>query len=224
MPGGFSYEMQTVQIDALSNASGSFKRSFEDQETGSIAVDAPVIESKYAAEALDTIFTADVVAEGYEPSKGIHRFTVTYAREVRTLTQGAQDAPLMVAYIGDVSPSSTADVAVAVASGASLDVTWNGATYAAERVAAVAAFAAVLRRAAVVGAAQAGAAQEERLCCSPELGGGPAPPSSRSAARRRDAHAVVAHPAIVAGKPSDEIWRGVARACVCLPRADKRRL
>ncbi|EGB04335.1 hypothetical protein AURANDRAFT_67225 [Aureococcus anophagefferens] len=110
--GGFSYEVQTVQVDALSTVSGSFKLSFEGQETASIAVDASAIEFKYALEALDTIFTANVVAEDYEPSKGPRLWTVTYTHQAHTLTQGAQDASLMVSDTADLSPSSTAEVVI----------------------------------------------------------------------------------------------------------------
>ncbi|KAH8057932.1 serine/threonine kinase [Aureococcus anophagefferens] len=72
--GGFSYEVQTVQVDALSTVSGSFKLSFEGQETASIAADA--------------------------------------RDRAHTLTQGAQDASLMVSDTADLSPSSTAEVVI----------------------------------------------------------------------------------------------------------------
>ncbi|KAK7234527.1 protein serine/threonine kinase [Aureococcus anophagefferens] len=110
--GGFSYEVQTVQVDALSTVSGSFKLSFEGQETASIAVDARPRSSSSTLEALDTIFTANVVAEDYEPSKGPRLWTVTYTHQAHTLTQGAQDASLMVSDTADLSPSSTAEVVI----------------------------------------------------------------------------------------------------------------
>ncbi|KAH8065374.1 serine/threonine kinase [Aureococcus anophagefferens] len=101
----------TVQVDALSTVSGSFKLSFEGQETASIAVDASAIEFKYALEALDTIFTASVVARTTSRPRGPASGR-SPTHQAHTLTQGAQDASLMVSDTADLSPSSTAEVVI----------------------------------------------------------------------------------------------------------------
>ena len=96
LPGGFSYEVQTVYLASLSPVTGSFTLNFEGQETGPIAVGATAAEVKARLEALDTIFATNVRMEDLDTNLNTRAWTVTFTHQRHTLTQGAADANLMV--------------------------------------------------------------------------------------------------------------------------------
>lgn len=111
VPGGFTYEVQTIYVDALSPVSGKFALAFEGAKTRPIVYDASADEMKRALEGLGTIFTVNVRREIRTPASfGMYAWTVTFTHQAHTLTQGAQDATLIVADASSLEPSSTARV------------------------------------------------------------------------------------------------------------------
>jgi len=112
VPGGFTYEVQSVTTTALSPISGTFTLNYGGYTTPPIAYDEPAFSFKQKLEALHTIQTVDV--SRINSNGPFHNYTwiVTFAHMKEESVQGAGDLAPLIPDASNLFPQSSAQVNV----------------------------------------------------------------------------------------------------------------
>lgn len=113
IPGGYSYEVQTIRVQSLSPVSGWFVLGMAGYETPPIYIQESYISFKQKLESLPTIFTVKVKRDILSTPMNLFCWTVTFTHTKREVVQGAgQLPPLTVVSTSSLMPNTSAVVEV----------------------------------------------------------------------------------------------------------------
>ena len=112
VPGSFTYEVQTVRVQALSAVTGSFVLDMEGYQTPAILYSDTAVTFKQKLESLPTIYTVKVVREQLSSTYNLYAWTITFTHMKKEVVQGAGDLPPLTVFSQSLSPSDSATVQV----------------------------------------------------------------------------------------------------------------
>jgi len=110
VPGQFTYEVQTIRTDALSNISGTFVLTMEGYQTEEINWNDDHIQFHRKLESIPTIYTVKVSRTLLNKNIGAFAWTVTFAHMKREVVQGAGDIPPLTVHSSALLPTQSATI------------------------------------------------------------------------------------------------------------------